>query len=263
MKAGRVAPGVLQIFEDALYQVYKPRTVAADRNPEAKLEAADRDLDAKFTAFKEQSAGKTLHDAAKVVRAFIIWQHNFAEGDKPDDPTDTQKDHARRIERAFLIGAAGIAFDGFVLQQTDETLFLMNIVGTYLGLGPGEAEDEISQTFEASEAEEEATKIGWAAMTDYLANGKTDKHKVLLASLQKKVLGLIMQARTARPLWDQLFPPGEPDEHARAACLQFARKYGCRIENKSGQRELWFVKVAWAAISGHCAPKWGKQCSRV
>jgi hypothetical protein len=45
-----------------------------------------------------------------------------------------------------------------------------------------------------------------------------------------------------------LFPPGEPDEAARAACLRFARQHGCRIENKagplSGQGELWFVKDA-------------------
>jgi hypothetical protein len=34
------------------------------------IDAADRDLEAKFTAFKKQHAGKTLHDAAKVVRDF-------------------------------------------------------------------------------------------------------------------------------------------------------------------------------------------------
>jgi hypothetical protein len=45
-----------------------------------------------------------------------------------------------------------------------------------------------------------------------------------------------------------LFPPGEPDVNARAACLRFAEQHGCRIENKpgqlSGEGELWFVKDA-------------------
>lgn len=175
MKAGKVTPGVLKIFEDTLYRVYKPSA-----------EAADRDLDAKFPLFKIQNAGKTLHDAAKVVRDFMIWQHNFAECEKPDDPTDTQKDHARRIERAFLVGAAGMAAEGFSLLQADETLFLMNVVGTYKGLGPGKAEDELSQMFEASDAEEKATRIGGAVMIDYLANGKADKNRVHLAALQKE-----------------------------------------------------------------------------
>lgn len=185
MKDGKVAPGVLKIFEDTLYRVYKPSAEATDRH----LDANDRDLDAKFTAFKKQNAGNTLHDAAKLVRDFMIWQHNFAECEKPDDPTDTQKNHARSIERAFLIGAAGMAAEGFSLQQADETLFLMNVVGTYKGFGPGKAEDELSQMFEASDAEEKATRIGGAVMIDYLANGKADKNRVHLAALQKECWG--------------------------------------------------------------------------
>ncbi len=39
--------------------------------------------------------------------------------------------------------------------------------------------------FEASNAEEKATRIGGAVMTYYLANGKTDQHKIHLAALQK------------------------------------------------------------------------------
>jgi hypothetical protein len=169
MKAGKVAPGVLKIFEDTLYRVYKPSEQAADRGLEEKFAAADRELDAKFGAFKKQNAGKTLHHAAKVVRDFMAWQHNFAACDKPDERTDEQEEHAERIERAFLIGAAGMAAEGFSLTQADETLFLMNVVGTYKGLGPGEAEYELSQMFEASEAEEKATRIGGAVMTYYLA----------------------------------------------------------------------------------------------
>jgi hypothetical protein len=45
-------------------------------------------------------------------------------------------------------------------------------------------------------------------------------------------------------LFADLFPPGEPDDHAREACNTFARQHGCRIENKRGQSELWFVKDA-------------------
>jgi hypothetical protein len=43
-------------------------------------------------------------------------------------------------------------------------------------------------------------------------------------------------------LFADLFPPGEPDECAREACLAFAQQHGCWIENKVGQGELWFVK---------------------
>jgi hypothetical protein len=39
-----------------------------------------------------------------------------------------------------------------------------------------------------------------------------------------------------------LFPPGEPSEDARAACHKFARAAGCRIENQSAMKEIWFVK---------------------
>jgi hypothetical protein len=40
--------------------------------------------------------------------------------------------------------------------------------------------------FEASDAEEKATRIGGAVMIDYPANGKADKNKVHLAVLQKE-----------------------------------------------------------------------------
>lgn len=179
MKAGKVAPSVLQIFEDTLYRVYKP-TVEAD----------DNDLQAKFADFKKQNVGKTVHDAARTVRDFIVWQHNAAEWDKPDDPTDAQLEHAQQIERAFLIGAAGMAAEAFSIKDADETLFLMNVVGNYKGLGHGEVENELAQMFEASEAEEKATRIGGAVMIDYLANGKAKKNEVHLAALQKECWGL-------------------------------------------------------------------------
>ena len=45
-------------------------------------------------------------------------------------------------------------------------------------------------------------------------------------------------------LYADLFPPGEPDERARAVCYEFAKSLGCRIENKPKIEEIWFVKDA-------------------
>ena len=43
-------------------------------------------------------------------------------------------------------------------------------------------------------------------------------------------------------VYAELFPPGEPDENARAACYAFARSVGCGIENWPGEQTVWFVK---------------------
>ena len=45
-------------------------------------------------------------------------------------------------------------------------------------------------------------------------------------------------------IYAELFPPGEPDEGARAACYNFAKSLGCRIENKPHEKTIWFVKDA-------------------
>lgn len=45
-------------------------------------------------------------------------------------------------------------------------------------------------------------------------------------------------------VYADLFPPGEPDENARAACYAFAKSVGCRIENKPTEKAVWFVKDA-------------------
>lgn len=45
-------------------------------------------------------------------------------------------------------------------------------------------------------------------------------------------------------VYADLFPPGEPDENARAACYAFAKSVGCRIENKPLAKTIWFVKDA-------------------
>jgi hypothetical protein len=43
-------------------------------------------------------------------------------------------------------------------------------------------------------------------------------------------------------VYAELFPPGEPDESARAACYEFAKSLGCTIDNRLGERTVWFVK---------------------
>jgi hypothetical protein len=45
-------------------------------------------------------------------------------------------------------------------------------------------------------------------------------------------------------VYNDLFPPGEPDENARAACFEFARAVGCRIENRPADRTVWFIRDA-------------------
>jgi hypothetical protein len=48
-------------------------------------------------------------------------------------------------------------------------------------------------------------------------------------------------------VFSELFPPGEPDDDARAACFEFANELGCRIENHPGKQEIWFFKDALEA----------------
>jgi hypothetical protein len=43
-------------------------------------------------------------------------------------------------------------------------------------------------------------------------------------------------------VYAELFPPGEPDVNARAACYAFAKSAGCRIDNRPGEQTVWFVK---------------------
>jgi hypothetical protein len=43
-------------------------------------------------------------------------------------------------------------------------------------------------------------------------------------------------------LYAELFPPGEPHESARAACYEVAKSLGCTIDNRPGERTVWFVK---------------------
>lgn len=62
-----------------------------------------------------------------------------------------------------------------------------------------------------------------------------------------KALGEMPKGKFAHvpyEIYEELFPPGEPDQNARAACANFARANECRIENKPQERAVWFVKDA-------------------
>lgn len=43
-------------------------------------------------------------------------------------------------------------------------------------------------------------------------------------------------------IYEELFPPGEPDQNARARAYEFAKANGCVIDNRPKQREVLFVK---------------------
>ena len=43
-------------------------------------------------------------------------------------------------------------------------------------------------------------------------------------------------------IYAELFPPGEPDQDARARAYEFAKANGCVIDNRPAQREVLFVK---------------------
>jgi hypothetical protein len=143
------------------------------------------DEEAEFELFKKKNADKPMHEAAGIVKQFLVWQKNFAICDRPHERDMEQDEHARRIERAFLLGASGTAAEAFSISSAEDDLFLMNIIGTYRGFDEDEAEQEVVEVYKASDAEEKATRIGGAAMVNYLLNGKSEEHVVHLAALQK------------------------------------------------------------------------------
>lgn len=66
-----------------------------------------------------------------------------------------------------------------------------------------------------------------------------DELKVEMAKMKK---GQMIDI--SHEVYSDLFPPGEPDENARAACYDFAKANGCRIENKPSKQQVWFIKDA-------------------
>jgi hypothetical protein len=62
-----------------------------------------------------------------------------------------------------------------------------------------------------------------------------------------KALAKLQPGQTAgihKDVYADLFPPGEPDENARARCFEFARLHECRIDNTRapGGDSISFVK---------------------
>jgi hypothetical protein len=43
-------------------------------------------------------------------------------------------------------------------------------------------------------------------------------------------------------VYADIFPPGEPDETARASAYALARSTGCHVEIKPNVQTVWFVK---------------------
>ena len=66
-----------------------------------------------------------------------------------------------------------------------------------------------------------------------------------LSELRSTLLALTAEQRIgiSREEFAHLFPPGEPDDRARASCHEFASSVGCRVEVMSERHSIWFVKV--------------------
>lgn len=177
IQTGKVAKMIAGVFEETLYRAYK--------SIPAKVEQSSGDeLNRLFAAFKVKNAGKSPQEAAKALRDFMVWQHNHAEFEKSDEPTDEQFAHAEEIERAFLMGASGVGIEAFSLPEDKVELFMLNILGTYRGMGGAEAENEIFAMYQATEKQEFAAKIGSVAIIHYLVYGKRDDDIGMLAQLQ-------------------------------------------------------------------------------
>ena len=51
-------------------------------------------------------------------------------------------------------------------------------------------------------------------------------------------------ARVPYDIYELLFPPGEPDQDARARAYAFARDRGVKIDNRPDNNAVWFYKDA-------------------
>jgi hypothetical protein len=58
-------------------------------------------------------------------------------------------------------------------------------------------------------------------------------------------------AHASYDLYAELFPPGEPDQDARARAFEFAKANGCVIDNRPRQREVLFVKQSNNLLQTH------------
>lgn len=115
----------------------------------------------------------------------MLRQHNFAEDKKPDDWWDdpNQRDHAKRIERAFLFGAVRLTGEAFSFSPDDDDIFLTNVLDLFHGID--EEEKDIERIFEAIDVEEGAMWGGREAMIEYLLKERKDEDLRDLADQQK------------------------------------------------------------------------------
>ena len=49
-------------------------------------------------------------------------------------------------------------------------------------------------------------------------------------------------AELPHSVYDLIFPPGEPDDGARARAYALAKSHGCRIENRVGEKRVFFIR---------------------
>jgi hypothetical protein len=56
-------------------------------------------------------------------------------------------------------------------------------------------------------------------------------------------LAVGQSATLPHSVYSTLFPPGEPDDGARARAYTFAKSHGCRIENQPGAGKVVFIRA--------------------
>jgi hypothetical protein len=191
-REGKVVGPLAQSFEAVLHNRYQSAAVTA-ADDEIKINQSKDDknngLAEKHQAFREQNKGASVHTAARAVKAFMVWQHNSyqskkLETDRIDDEDEYSKEVEKQTERAFTLGAALAAIYAFSLPEDQRDLFLMNVVGMYLGISDHDHVDfEIKRMVEAANELKEASEAGTVLMMDYLVNGKQDNDKYGLASI--------------------------------------------------------------------------------
>lgn len=183
MKDGKVAPGVTKIFEDTLYAAFKPSGPVVSSQPSSPAEAIVSDQDDQIELFRKRNTGRAVGEIAEFTHKFMVWQHNFAGVERPDEYDDDEHDHAERIERAFLFGATQMAAEAYSVSDDNE--LLTAVVVRFHGLeDDDEIELELERTFEAIDQHEEAMWAGREAMTDYVLKGRTEAEETRLAALQ-------------------------------------------------------------------------------
>jgi hypothetical protein len=184
MKGGKVAPGMLKIFEDALYRLYKPSAEAAaapattDEVHQSQANQSDE------VSKKYQGSEMTLHEASRMVGEFFIWQHNSLAARMMDYDCFSLDAEETRDELAFLHGACVRCSAEYALPPHRWNDFLANVVGRTVGFQSIEhLEPEISQLdgalVDAHRAE--IARVGEAAFGRFIENGECEQDRYALA----------------------------------------------------------------------------------